>query len=271
MGYDNSNQGLLQFLYGLIDYQILRELGTHTNLGFIRDNVPFSMTNQFVRTGVPSDKTLHKLLYDYVYNEITYPIFLSNFTNDPFIPNNYYTRSVVEQNSRAYADNESNLLFNYLRDALIFIQTAGLSAVIDTDEYIKGVNDDPLISRKDLILLALTHGELPSVRRPVMDMNYIVNNIKGYVDKTSEFESVIYANANTLHRVGERAYGEKVWLWSGKKRTRHRGMDGVTVPVNDPFIVTNEMTGETCELMYPKDYARDPSGANTVSSGCDVI
>jgi hypothetical protein len=104
-----------------------------------------------------------------------------------------------------------------------------------------------------------------------MDMNYIVNNIKGYVDKTSEFESVIYANANTLHQVGERAYGEKVWLWSGKKRTRHRGMDGVTVPVNDPFIVTNEMTGETCELMYPRDYARDPSGANTVNCGCDVI
>ena len=271
MEYDNSNQGLLKFLYSLIDYQILQEMGTHTNLNYIRKNVPYGLTTQFLRRGVPNDKTLHKLLYDYVYNEITYPIFLSNFYHDPHIPNNYPTRAVIEQNGRDYAENESNLLFNYLMDALIFIQTAGLSAVIDTNEYVKGIKQDPLISRKDLLLLCLTQGSLPSTRTPVMDMNYIVNNIKGYIDKTSEFESVVYANANSLMYNGDRIYPQKNWLWSGKKKTRHRGMDGVSVNVNDPFIVTNERTGETCELMYPRDYARDPSGANTVNCGCDVF
>lgn len=229
------------------------------------------MTQQFLRMGMPQNNTIRKLLYDYVYNEITYPIFLDNFLNDPYIPNNYYTRAIVEQNSGDYAENESNLIFNYLMDALLFVQTAGLSAIIDSEEYIKGVKDDPLISRKELILLAMTSGTLPEGRSPVMDMNSLVNNVKGYVSKTSEFESVIYANANTLRHFGERAYPEKVWLWSGKKKTRHRGMEGVTVPVNDPFIVINERTGETCELMYPRDYARDPSGANTVNCGCDVV
>lgn len=270
MDYDNSKQGLLNLLYSLIDYQILMSLGNHISLKYIADNVPFTFTNNFLKRGVPRDSTIQRMIYDYIYREVTYPIFLQNYS-DPHIPNNYRTRAVIEQNSQEYASNESRLLFNYLMDSLIFIQTAGLTALVDSDKYVDTIKDNPLISRTDAILLALTSGYLPTQKRPLMNMNYMVNNIKGYVDKASEFESVVYANANSIYMTGQRAYTTKEWIWSGKKKTRHRGMDGVTVPVNDPFLVTNERTGETCELMYPRDYARDPSGANTVNCGCDVF
>lgn len=270
MNYDNTRQGLLNLLYGLIDYQILTSLGNHLNLRYIQQNVPYSFTNNFLKRGVPRDSTIQRMIYDYIYNEVTYPIFLKNFS-DPHIPNNYRTRAVIEQHSHDYAENESDLLFNYLVDSLIFIQTAGLTALIDSDKYVNTIHDEPLISRTEAILLALTSGYLPTQRRPLMNMNYMVDNIKGYVDKTSEFESIVYANANSRYMTGQPAYTTKEWIWSGKKRTRHRGMDGVTIPVNDPFNVTNERTGETCELMYPRDYARDPSGANTVNCGCDVF
>lgn len=50
---------------------------------------------------------------------------------------------------------------------------------------------------------------------------------------------------------------EKIWMATHDERTResHAVMDGVAVPVDEPFILTNH-DGTTCELMFPGD----PSG-----------
>ena len=86
----------------------------------------------------------------------------------------------------------------------------------------------------------------------------------------AEYEAVTYANARAVILGKNEIYKTKTWVWSHKAHTRHSNMSGNTVPVNDPFYVVNEKTGEACNLMFPRDYARDLSGANTVNCGCSV-
>ena len=179
-------------------------------------------------------------------------------------------RSVVEQNAQSYALSESKLLKGYIAESLEYLSDISRSVTIDPMEYTRIIMENPEIPRQQAIKQSIRYGELPK-KKPRMDMAGLVRNSREYVEKVSEFESIVYVNARYMAALGQRAYPTKTWLWSGKKNTRHRGMSGVTIPVNDPFLVTNEKTGEACELMFPRDYARDPSGANTVNCGCDVL
>lgn len=52
---------------------------------------------------------------------------------------------------------------------------------------------------------------------------------------------------------------KKVWIATNDDRTRdsHAEMDGVTIPVDEPFVLQN-MDGSTSKLMYPADPDGDP-------------
>lgn len=263
--------GLLDFLYSLIDFQILYYLGDSVDLDMIKDVLPYSLTANFLRFGIPSDDTILQKLYNYVYYEIVYPLFLKNYITDPNIPNDYNTRSVVTQSSKSYAVNESKIFLNLLKNSFDYVTSISSNANIDSNQYLRTINENPTISRYQAIKKTLNKGELPYFSKiPNMNFKQYIQNSIAYVDTAGEFESVIYANAiNGIWK--PKPYGVKTWVWSGKKKTRHRGMEGVTVNVNDPFTVVNEMTGETAQLMFPRDYARDITGANTVNCGCDVL
>lgn len=263
--------GLLDFLYSLIDFQILYYLGDSVDLDMIKDVLPYYLTANFLRFGIPSDDTILQKLYNYVYYEIVYPLFLKNYITDPNIPNDYNTRSVVTQSSKSYAVNESKIFLNLLKNSFDYVTSISSNANIDSNQYLRTINENPTISRYQAIKKTLNKGELPYFSKiPNMNFKQYIQNSIAYVDTAGEFESVIYANAiNGIWK--PKPYGVKTWVWSGKKKTRHRGMEGVTVNVNDPFTVVNEMTGETAQLMFPRDYARDITGANTVNCGCDVL
>lgn len=268
---DSTKQGLLDFLYGLIDYQVLSTFNHNLPLNFIKKTVPYTLTNQFLANGIPTDKTLQKKLYDYVYYEITYPYFIRNF-NDPFIPSDYNTRGVLENGAKDYAKNEAMLLFDYVGKSLGFIDSLATVIDLDVNKYVETVNNTPTIPRLRAIRENVTSGKVEANRsNPQMDMLGLVDDTKAYVDKASESEAIKYANLLGLMMDGKNYYVAKEWIWSGKKKTRHRGMDGVQVAVNDPFYVINERTGEACELMFPRDYGNDPTGANTANCGCDIL
>lgn len=261
------------FLYGLLDYQVLDSLGYELPLELLYDVLPYSITNELLRTGIPTEQTLQQKLYEYIYYEITYPYFVRNF-NDPHYPMDYNTRRAIEQGARDYARNETQLFYNYLTDALGFIEDTGANADVNTSKYVETVNNNPTIPRLTAIRDNVTDGQLPTQnngRRPRMDMVELVDDAKAYIDKASENESIQYANLLSIYHLGQPAYYGKEWIWSGKKKTRHRGMDGIQVLVDEPFPVVNERTGEACDLMFPRDYARDPTGANTSNCGCDVM
>lgn len=262
---------LVDFLYSLMDFQILYLLGDDINLEYVREKVPYYLTVNFLKYGVPADDTILQKLYNYVYYEIVYPLFLKNYYADPHIPNDYTTRSVVTQSSKIYSDSERNIFFNLLKNGFDYITSISSYTKIDSLMYLSLINENPTISRYQAIKQTMLNESLPYFNKvPNMNFKEYVTNSINYIDTASEFESIVYANAiNGTWK--PRPYSRKTWIWSGKKKTRHRGMDGVTVNVNDPFIVTNEMTGETAQLMFPRDYARDTTGANTVNCGCDIL
>ena len=62
---------------------------------------------------------------------------------------------------------------------------------------------------------------------------------------------------------------EKKWIWTGAGvTTRHQSNDGQIVPIDDPFIIVNDATGEVDEMMYPLDPAVYSS--NTFICYCEV-
>lgn len=264
--------GLLSFLYALVDAQIIHELGNPLSRDEISSMIPFSMTEQFLRYGFPNNNTVKQLLYEYVYNEITYPIFFQNYFYDPNIPDTYDTRNVVEQSSKSYAINETNLFSNQLNNAFWFLTSISSDNKIDTNRYLSTIHENPTISRYQAIKTSLNHDNLPrNTKVPNMNFKNHIQNAVGYIENASEFESVVYANSYHSYLSENRPYRYKTWVWSGKKHTRHRGMSGVSVPVYEPYNVVNDRTGETAQLMFPRDYARDTTGANTVHCGCSEL
>lgn len=62
---------------------------------------------------------------------------------------------------------------------------------------------------------------------------------------------------------------EKKWIWTGAGvTTRHQSNDGQIVPIDEPFIIVNDVTGEVDEMMYPLDPTVYSS--NTFICYCEV-
>ena len=75
-------------------------------------------------------------------------------------------------------------------------------------------------------------------------------------------------NANLEDGNGNKLYTTKTWIWSGAEKTRHSGMDDTTIPINEKFVVINEVTGDVDYLMYPCDESGSPS--NTYNCLCEI-
>lgn len=201
-----------------------------------------------------------------------YPIFVKTMASDVYVEPDYQTNMVVSKNSKEYAQSEASWIQEYLNNCVSFVKELSQYISIDPSVYISIITKNPSTSRYTPIKNSITSGEIPKdISKPLIDMDGAVNNTQQYIAKTSEFESVMLANSLISSRLNKPPYVSKMWLYSGKKNTRHLGMNGIVVPVDEPFEVVNDRTGETSFLMYPKDYANDPTGANTVNCGCDIV
>lgn len=83
-----------------------------------------------------------------------------------------------------------------------------------------------------------------------------------------ESKSDYYYNTNLLDGNGDLLYTTKTWEWSGLENTRHTNMDNLTIPINESFVVLNEVNGDIDYMMYPRDENADPS--NSYNCGCDI-
>lgn len=76
-------------------------------------------------------------------------------------------------------------------------------------------------------------------------------------------------NVNLNDNNGNQLYTTKTWIWSGAEKTRHMGMDNITIPIDEDFVVINEVTGDVDYLKYPCDENGSPS--NTYNCLCDIV
>lgn len=263
---------LKTFLYSLIDYAVIYNLFTTDNYDEFKEDLPYYLTYLFLSGNKPQPQTIQQNLYDYNYNQVTLPFFEQMF-NDPYFPDSYYKQKILTNFAKQTAIQESNMQKEYLDLCEKYITQLPQHITINEKQYIQNIKKNPQIARQLAIQQSLKTGKLPIIhgKKPRMDMNTLINDTTRYIEQLAEYESVKYANESNKALGKQPPYATKTWVWSGKKETRHRGMEGQTVPVNEPFIVTNERNGDTVHLMFPRDYARDYSGSNTVNCACSVI
>lgn len=94
--------------------------------------------------------------------------------------------------------------------------------------------------------------------------NSLVNKEQQLINKSDFLYNVNLEDGN-----GNRLYTTKTWIWSGAEHTRHSGMDNTTIPIEEEFVVVNEVTGDVDYLMYPCDENGSPS--NTYNCLCEMI
>lgn len=101
------------------------------------------------------------------------------------------------------------------------------------------------------------------------NLDNFAKNIENYNLNTSEYDQVLLENKQSQLMGEGDVYGSKTWIWSRAEKTRHSMMDNQTVNVTDMFTVTNEVTGEVDEGLYPGDFRMSPG--NTVNCLCSVV
>lgn len=258
---------LIALLVALFDGYVLSELGDEvkdTDYRKLNKNTRLAYDN-----GLPRDETLQQMFFNNYYYYITRPHYNVNFIRDPFIPNDYETRLIIDKASKEHAMNEAGNTYNYFDKCRNYIKEQDVK--LDSKKYIDDVTKNTQKRRSTSISDSADKGKLSGGKsKPLLDFNLHIKDSFVYLHNVSEFEAKIYANSRH-HILGQKEpYTHKTWLWSHNKNTRHSFMEGQTVPINEPFHVTNERTGEMSNLMFPRDYARDGSGSNTINCGCDV-
>ena len=225
-------------------------------------------TQRFYTNGLPRDETFKQMLYNHYYFDIARPHYNVNF-HDPYIPRDYDTRAVIDKSSKEHSINEANITYDYFNKCKNYI--AEQNVKINSKDYIKDVVKNPQKRRITSISNTIKNGSLTGGKnKPIIDLDLHIKDSFVYLHNVSEFEAKIYANSRHYILGQQEPYSHKTWLWSHNQRTRHSFMEGQTVPINEPFTVINEVTGEMSNLMFPRDYARDGSGSNTINCGCDV-
>lgn len=257
----------------MLDGHIIDQLGDIHSYESLNDTIHNVILLNILRNGHPRKDTIQQTLFNYNFFEITYPTYRNIVLNNPYLHNNYYSRNYIERIAQRYAMNEATLQYKYLNQCMNFISSQEFGTQLNTKQYIKLINQNPTGNRYSMIQETLTNGNIERYHNhlPRMDMELLTTDTARYLKNAAKYDVVTYVNENASMMGITPPYQTKTWIWSGKRHTRHRLMEGVTIPIDEPFQVTNERTGEMCELRYPRDYARDTSGSNTVNCGCEVV
>lgn len=249
----------------MLDALILSELADEVSKRDLKEVTPTLAL--YYKSNV-SRENFENRLYNNIYYQIASPLYHVNYI-DPYIPNTFDTRSVIERSAKEHALNEARLTHQYYMNCKEYIENQNVR--INPHEYLDEIKNKPTSPRTPLIQRTIKDGSLKGGRnKPKLDFNLHFKDTFNYLHNVSKFESKVYANALAFGKGTDVPYSHKTWIWSHKVKTRHKFMQGQTVPINEPFVVTNERTGEMSNLMFPRDYARDVTGANTINCGCDV-
>lgn len=193
---------------------------------------------------------------------------------------------------------------NLLNDVVSTISTTETERIENNAEYIKNVLDkadldiaryqnliDELpktTSRVDILKESIEKKQMPPIPRDeelkswyeqggsyktrytYKQLDTFSKDIERYGINRIEQEQALMINRESVRNGGDTVYGSKTWNWSGKKDTRHKRMDNITIPIHEKFKVTNDKTGEIDYLLFPGDYVNSINPSNVVGCCCSV-
>lgn len=139
---------------------------------------------------------------------------------------------------------------------------------LNRQEYLQMVKENPRLSRYDLLKRyyergSNSWGQKYSIKR----LESLSRSLNGYKMNINKYYDVLDNLPKDID-VDNDVY--KTWHVTPNERTRHSGMDGVTVKgLNTPFKVVHDITGVFDYLQYPHDIDNEHNNcANTCNCLC---
>lgn len=180
-------------------------------------------------------------------------LFEKNYAENPSLKNKLNTDKLVKSTLDNYEKKINDVVTSNLHD----FTTKG----IDTKLY------NELRNKGSSIINALTIADNENTNHAIVSEKLFMTSVDNLTDQIvagSDFEYY----RGMLDDDGNPLYTIKKWIWSQLENTRHMGMEGTIVPIDEPFVVINDITGDEDYLMYPRDDNGSP--ANTYNCQCDI-
>lgn len=155
---------------------------------------------------------------------------------------------------------------------LDYVEKTLAQTKVEITTYNNAINKlSPVTSRYTILEKSLSEGQMYSGRElSYKELNNLSKDLENYKYNKIDYEEKLGANQEALRNGLDQPYTHKVWNWSQLEKTRHSGMDGTTVPIDEKFIVYNEVTGDVDYLDFPGDVENYSNPGNVINCGCGV-
>lgn len=196
----------------------------------------------------------------------------TSIANDKRTSNGNILRMKVKNLSNNQIQRISNKQLETIKNNQQFILKQLKHGELDFDRYKSFIKLYPKASRVNLLDRTLKDG-LQTLKEGT-SFKELENMTKGMyrqASRESEYEKVVEINNERTSNGLDVKFNFKRWEWSQLEKTRHESMDGVVVPIDEPFEVVNEVNGDVDYLMYPLDFTNDSNNcSNICNCQCDV-
>ena len=181
----------------------------------------------------------------------------------------HLTRISADNVTKVISEKETERVLKNLQ----YVEKSLNQAQFDIVKYNSQVSKlSSTVSRQSILERCVTQGKMYNGRElSYKELNNLSRDLEKY--KQTHIEDQLWqdANKNAIENGLDPVKTHKVWIWSALENTRHAGMDGVTVEINDFFDVVNDVTGDTDQLRFPRDVENDSNGcSNICNCQCDV-
>ena len=179
------------------------------------------------------------------------------------------TKLLAQGKAKHIADNITKAEVERTLKNLDYIEKTLNEVELRVDTYKELIKKLPKkTSRLDILNKAKETGVMLDGRK-VRDLDKLAEALEDYKQNHMKYENALLENNQASREGYDPLKTKKVWVWSKLERTRHLGMDGVTVDLYDKFTVVNDITHEVDYLRFPRDIENDKHGcSNICNCGC---
>lgn len=202
------------------------------------------------------------------------PLVMSKYLriiNSPYIDTNAIQKVWIKNTARNVTTEISKIQMERISKNLDYIEKAVSKAEIDIKNYNNMAKSFPKLDRVTILADALKSGKLFTGKElSYRQLDQMSKSLNKYAENKATQEKWEIANQQAINDGFDHVKPYKIWLWSGLKDTRHSGMDETVIPINEHFIVFNEVNGDVDNLMFPHDINNDTNNcSNICNCGCD--
>jgi hypothetical protein len=272
------NQGNYSYYHELKKVQMLKSKEPiHNQLEIYLNNLVDKKINQAYNTNLHKyggfDSFAQSAIFSTIFNlnHLDTVRSFQKILNSPYTSNDAITKNLV----RIAADNTTKIIATKETERVLknleYVERTLQQAKIDISKYNQIIKElSPTVSRKEILEQCLEEGKMYTGRDlSYKQMNNLAKDLERYKAYKVDYDAAISINREAIANGLPPVYTHKRWIWSELEKTRHRGMEGVTVELEEKFTVVNEVTGDIDYLLFPGDVENYSNPGQIINCGCD--